>query len=379
MSQDPNEALERVRDGRTWEAFCDALKAAGAVVLDAKTPEDAATRAEGWRYLTRLTRAALETFVEASDAQAPEFRQATGPTVKMGMDNPDNVYLSAPVNGSFEYRITGTRGTVYYLGFGSQAGNYGATGSLDTTGYLEAKDMAIEPDGSFSIVASAKQPASGVNWLPMAPETRMIQIRQTRVDHKSEVLAEVRIERTDGPNEPRPLDPARLDRSLAGAAQFVTGCARLFKTWADDFQAHENRLPRFPHEKAFAAGGDPNIAYYHSAWRLAPDEALVIEATPPECDYWNFQLSNYWLESLDWRYYPIHLNKGTAHYRPDGSVRVVVAHENPGCDNWLDPSGHAFGTMCWRWIRAAEHPEPQCRVLKLDALRRELDAERAGE
>jgi len=375
---DANEAARRVVDGRTWEAFCDALKAAGAHVVGEGTPADPLTRAEGWRYLTRLTRAALETFVEAADAQAPAFRQATGPTIKMGMDNPDNVYLSAPVNGSYEYRLTGNRGTVYYLGFGSQAGNYGTTGSLDTTGYLEAKDMRIEPDGSFTIVASAKQPAGGVNWLPMKPDTRMIQIRQTRVHHEAEVLAQVEIERTDGPGRPRPFEPARLDRMLEGAARFVGGCAGLFKSWADDFQAHVNRLPRFPHEKAFAAGGDPNIAYYHSAWRLAPDEALVIEATPPECDYWNFQLANYWLESLDWRYDRIHLNQGTASYRPDGSVRVVVAHEDPGCDNWLSTQGHEQGTMCWRWIRAQEHPEPGCRVVKVDALARELADEAGG-
>ncbi len=379
MSSDPNGAEARIVDGRTWSEFCDTLKAAGALVLDAATPEDPLTRAEGFRYLSRLTRAALETFVEASDAQAPAFRQATGPTVKMGMDNPDNVYLSAPVNGGFDYRIRGKRGTVYYLGFGSQAGNYGATGSLNTTGYLEAKDMAIDPDGSFTIIASSKEQPAGVNWLPMQPETRMIQVRQTRVDHRDEVLAQVEIERIDGPNQPQPLEPARLDRMFAGAASFVAGCARLFKSWADGFQEHVNRLPRFPHEKAFAAGGDPNIAYYHSAWRLAPDEALVIEVIPPKCDYWNFQLANYWLESLDYRYHDIHVNKGTARYRPDGSVRVVVAHEDPGCENWLDPSGHEAGTMCWRWIRAVEHPEPACRVVKLSSLRRELEGERGRE
>ena len=121
-----------------------------------------------------------------------------------------------------------------------------------------------------------------------------------------------------------------LERGLAGSARFVMGCARLFQKWADDFQAHPNQLPRFDSAVAGAAGGDPNIVYYHSYWRLAPDEALVIDATPPECDYWNFQLSNHWLESLDYRYWPIHLNKATAKLRPDGSVRIVVAHEDPG-------------------------------------------------
>ncbi len=375
MSSEDARVVERVVDGRTWEEFCDALKAAGAVVLAEDTPRDPLVRAEGWRYLTRLTRAALETFVEASDAQAPQFQQTTGPTIKMGMDNPDNVYLNAPVNGTYVYELTGRRGTVHYLGFGTQAGNYGATGSLNTTGSLDASNMKIEADGTFRVVASAEEPGDGSNWLPMQPDTRMIQIRQTRVDHRNEVLAQVDIRRIDGPAQPRALEPARLDRMLQGAAGFVRGCSALFKSWADGFAEHVNRLPRFSPEKASLAGGDPNIAYFHSAFRVQPNEVLVIEATPPACDYWNFQLANYWLESLDYRHADVHLNQGTAVYEPDGSVRIVLAHEDPGCRNWLDLDGRVEGTMCWRWVRAKEHPEPTCRLLALGDFARELEDE----
>ena len=252
-SVDP--AVERVVDGRTWEEFCDSLKAAGAVVLAADTPRDPVLRAEGWRYLTRLTRAALETFVEASDAQAPQFQQTTGPTIKMGMDNPDNVYLNAPVNGTYTYEITGRRGTVHYLSFGTQAGNYGSTGRLETTGSLDASNMKIEADGSFRVIASSEDPGDGSNWLRMQPDTRMIQIRQTRVDHRGETLAQVDIRRSDGPGRPRPLEPERLDRMLQGAAGFVRGCAGLFKSWADGFAAHVNELPRFSPKKATSRAG----------------------------------------------------------------------------------------------------------------------------
>lgn len=361
------DAVRRILDGSSWDEFCETLKAAGAVVLGERTPRDPFDRAEGFRYLTRLTRAALETFIEASDPRAPEFQRTAHETVKMGMDNPDNVYMNAPVNGSYEYRITGDRGTVHYLGFGTQAGNYGATGSLDTTGYLEAQDMEIAPDGSFEIhVSQERKPG---NWLPMSAETRMLAVRQTRLDHANEKLATMRIERVDGPNQPRHLDPVRLDRGLQGAARFVMGCARLFEGWAEEWMEHPNELPRFDPAKAKAAGGDPNIAYYHSYWRLGPDEALVIETTPPECDYWNFQVSNHWLESLDYRYFKIHVNKHTAVPEPDGSVRVVVAHEDPGHPNWLDTCGHGQGTMCWRWIRAQSHPQPRTRVVKMAELR----------
>jgi hypothetical protein len=47
---------------------------------------------------------------------------------------------------------------------------------------------------------------------------------------------------------------------------------------------------------------------------------------------------------------------------------VIVAHEDPGHPNWIETCDHERGTMCWRWVRADEHPEPQCRVMKLAEL-----------
>ena len=362
------EALANLLDGSSWEAFCDSLKEAGKqVVMAADAPDNPLDRAEGWRYLTRLTRAALESFVEAADTTAPEFRRPVHETIKMGMDNPDNIYLSAPINGKYQYRITGSRGSVHYLGFGTQAGGYGKTGSLDTTGYLEAADMAIDADGRFEIIVSAEKPASG-NWLPMTADTRLVQVRQTRLDHKHEVAAEVKIERIDGANRPHPFQPARMDNALKSAAFFVHATSAMFRQWTEDFRQHTNELPRFDPHKALQAGGDPNIAYYHSVFSIADDEALIVELTPPECDFWNFQLGNYWLESLDYRYYPVHLNKQMAKYDAEGKVRIVISKTDPGVANWMDTCGRNEGTMCVRWIRAKDHPQPQTRLVKLTEL-----------
>ncbi len=153
-----------------WSEFCDALKAAGSVVLDEATPADPLTRAEGWRYLTRLTRAAFETLIEASDPQAPELRRTAHETIKMGLDNPDNIYQSAPIHGRFRYRIHGSRGTVHYLGFGTQKGGYGSTGTLQTTGYLEGRDLEIGADGRFEIRRQCRSssPGTGFAWSPRA-------------------------------------------------------------------------------------------------------------------------------------------------------------------------------------------------------------------
>jgi hypothetical protein len=80
------------------------------------------------------------------------------------------------------------------------------------------------------------------------------------------------------------------------------------------------------------------------------------------------QLANYWLESLDYRYFPVHVNKGTVHYNSDGSVRVVISKNRVAVPNWLDTCGRNEGTLCLRWIRASEHPQPQARVVKLSDL-----------
>ncbi len=368
MTSEVKGSAERILDGSTWAEFCDALKAAGAHVLDERVPMDPFHRAEGFRYLSRLTRAALETFVEDADPQAPVLLRTCHETIKMGADNPDNYYMNAPISGKYEYRLCGTRGTVHYLGFGTQAGNYGATGSLDTIGYIDDSALIVNDDGTFEIAISV-EPREG-NWLPMSPNTRTLTVRQSFLDRKKETLAALSIERIDGPHAPRYVTPETIDRGLVASGKFVGGCAKMFLEWTASLAKKPNELPLFDPKVATAAGGVPHIAYYHGYFSLAKDEALVIDVTPPDCDYWNFQLDNYWMESLDYRYFPITLNKASAVYGDGGSVRIVVAHEDIGLPNFIDTCGHDLGTMCLRWVRAKDHPTPKTSVVKLDSLRR---------
>lgn len=357
---------DKIIDGTVWNEFCDTLKMAGNIVLGEGTPDDALNRAEGFRYLSRIVRAGLETFVEHKDPRAPVLRRVVHETVKMGADNPDNFYEHASISGEYDYRLTGNRGSVNYLGFYTQAGHYGQGRGMPPTGFLEAKDLEVAPDGTFELTLSTKKHPG--NWLPMTADTGSLIIRQTFLDRENEVPAQVSIERIRGDAMPTPFDPATVGEGLATTANLVVGAGMLFASWVKGFKAHTNQLPRFDQALSDRVGGDPNIAYYHSYWEVQPDEALVIEATPPACDHWNFQLNNYWMESLDYRYYPIHVNKHTAKLRPDGSVSVVVAHENRGFDNWINTVGHTCGTMCWRWVRAKDNPEPRARLVKLSEL-----------
>ncbi len=355
-------SLERVMSGKTWEEFCDTLKAAGNVILAEGSPTDPLDRSEGFRYLSRLTRASLEQFIEHADPKAPVLHRPVHETAKIGADNPDNYYQSAAISGRYDYRIRGQRGTIHYLDFGTQSDGVAGSGESTQAGHLDAADIEMDADGNFEILLSCDEKPG--NWLPMQPDTTMLIVRQTFLDRDVEVPAKLVIERIGGDGKPTPLTPEALDGGLKQASGLVLACSSLFSNWAQGFRAnHNNQLPKFDDSVSMGAGGDPNICYYHSYWELAPDEALVIEAPIPECESWNFQLDNHWMESLDYRYFKIHVNKHTAKYEDDGSVRIVVAHEDPGVPNWINTVGHARGTMCFRWIRAKEHPQPQTRVV----------------
>ena len=193
----------------------------------------------------------------------------------------------------------------------------------------------------------------------------MILVRQTFMDPATEVAADVRIECLAPPPAPPRLDPAAVRNQLLGAAMYTIGASSWFADWVAPWAEHPNAFHAPDPEHHRLVGGDPNIVFRLGAWAIGPDERLVIEVTPPECDYWNFQLANIWTECLDKRYEPISVNKHSAVLEPDGSVRIVVAHEDPGVANWVSTTGHAHGIMGVRWVRAQSHPMPETRVERL--------------
>lgn len=359
-----SEKQQRIVDGRAWHAFCDALKAAGDVLQRRETPATPFDRAEGIRYLTRLLRAALDQEVEFGDPRFPGFYQLSNETIKIGNDNPDNIYNNSTISGRYDYRIRGTRGTVPYLSFGTKAGDYGTTGRMEPTGQIDSRKIAVASDGSFEILVSS-QPRPG-NWLPMKPETTNMVVRQTFNDRSREEPARYRIECLNREGSDA-LDPETLEQKLLRAVAFVKGTSNVFVDWMTDYSKHLNGLPSDDQARCQACGGDANIHYCQSYWKLRPDEALLIEPTRiPECETWNFQLSNYWMESMDYRYHRASVNGHNAVREADGRVRLVVAHRDPGprFPNWLDTTGHDQGGMLFRWIGAREYPPIRTRVLK---------------
>lgn len=350
-----------------WSAFCRRLDEAGHMIMHRPTaPKTPLDRAEGLRYLTRLLRLGLEMNLEFADPDFPVFYSASHSTAKIGADNPDALYLNATISGANTYRITGNRGTISYFSIGSKANRYHIDGTMASTGELRGPDLQTAPDGGLEIIASAT-PHEG-NWLPLAPDSSMIIVRQFHLDRARETPGTFAIERIGGPARPPPLDPAKTAAALTQTANFVLGTADTFAHWSEIFMARPNEMPDFGQDLFRKGGGDPRIFYIHGYWSLAPGEALVIETTIPDCPYWNFQLDNWWMESLDYRHHPVTVNKHTAKPNADGSLTLVISPTDIGYGNWMDTNGHTSGTSLLRWTDVDNPPLPTTRIEKIQGL-----------
>ncbi|MFV0643401.1 MAG: DUF1214 domain-containing protein [Sphingomonadaceae bacterium] len=350
-----------------WRDFCNRLAEAGEVLMRDAAPATAIDQAEGLRYLSRLTRTALNMVVDSSDPDFPRLFMLCDDKIKIGADNPDNLYLQCVVTGDREYRITGKRNSVPYFSIGSKANRYAIDGTMLSTGEIEFADMEFGPDGSFEVIASAREHLG--NWLPMTEETTLLIVRQTFDDKKTQIPADVHVERIgSGPDVPAVLTPEKIEAQLQGAAAWVNGTVSTFADWSEWFKGQPNRIYDGDQSVFSRGGGDPNIWYGHIYFELQPDEALVIRAHPPECRMWNFQLDNWWMESLDHVHQQVWLNNSMAKYEEDGTVIVVCAEKDPGFGNWIDLSGRLSGTGLWRWIGASQHPVPDVSVVKVAEL-----------
>jgi hypothetical protein len=362
-----SEANARLFSGELWSKFCDDLKAAGDDILrpGIVEPLDAI---EGYRMLTRLLRGALEERLEWANARHPTLINTCHETIKIVAENPDNIYLGCKLRGDCDYRISGTRGEAKWISFNTFPGGGFGGGGRGTGTTLHEEQLAIDPDGRFEVILSQREHPG--NWLRLEPDTASLTIRQTFLRKGRDRPAELRIERINAaPDAPPVLTADVFERVLAACVSHARIMTRIGAEWAERNAARPNVFwdAQQDDTRKFM---DPQIQWQMAYLKLQPDEALVVEFTPPSCDYWMIALHNHWTETLDYRYHTVALNCATARAAADGSIRCVVAHRDPGAPNWLDLAGHVNAVLGIRWVGA--HIEgkvvPITRVVKFDAL-----------
>lgn len=97
-------------------------------------------------------------------------------------------------------------------------------------------------------------------------------------------------------------------------------------------------------------GGMSTNIYAGGLFDLAEDEALYIEAQySGKPVYTSFHLGNLWGESPDYANHQSSLNGYQMYMGKDQVQRWVVAHHDPGVQNWLDTTGLPKGYLSHRW------------------------------
>ncbi len=360
----------RVVTGEVWSRFHEAVERAGRLVLHEGVPDGLRDRAEGFRYLTRFLAAGFATCVELADADYPQFGRMVDLTMPWGLDCPDCLYLYAALRGDATYRIWGDRGTANHIDIQVNYGHFanGDIASWGTVSSCNGFDLQLGPGGSFELVLGGERRAG--NWLPLAPNAEFVLVRQYFNDWERERPADLLIERA-GATYPAP--PVRTDQL---AARFERLCMWLDRGGALWEQMSRNALSMPPNRLVVHLPRDSDQhaglrgqAYGLGNFRCAPDEAVIIEFTPPRCHHWSVSLADWYWQSLDFATRQTSLNGHQSVLDSDGAFRGVIAHEDPGVPNWLDTAGHPQGTIAPRFLLADSAPVPQLRVVKLAELR----------
>lgn len=347
-----------------WDFFHTVLSDLAEVVrTDAR---DERERVEGYRVLARTLALVSELSVDV-DPEVPRMFPMTTPLRQIAGPNPDGEYDLCALSPGRAYRITGTRGTVTYLGFQVMAG-VGLTPRRQA-GYLSDRDLALDAEGRFALVLAAEDPGTGEQWVPIPEDASAVVVRQYVADRSAEALAKYAVSRVDDPGPVAPLDDATCAEQLTALAWTAVKLMTLHRTILPDLHRAPNVLVTAEASAIGSENTTPDNLYMLGMFELEPEQALEIDLTPPRSRYWSVTLENVWHECLE----PLRTRSSTTQVgaipNDDGTVRLLVAGRDPGpghgTTNWLDTGGRRRGFVVVRWLDNPEAPQVTTRVVQL--------------
>lgn len=291
------------------------------------------------------------------------------PGGRWGINNPDTLYFAVPVEAGSSYMIEGNRFEDGPLdsNFSIQVRDVWAT--LDNIGQ---RDLQVGPDGRYRITVD-DQPADGRrNHLQIKPGATVLIVRQTLADWLQTRPDRLSVERVAGPAAQAPRDDDELARELI---------ARMADVIAHSINTLQPPIFRLPPNTIGQPGAIGDKSGYLVTqrntlghFRLGDDEALVAQLSPGGAGYCAFTATNTWGVTPDSALHQNSLNNRQAEIGSDGSITLVVANQDPGVYNWVDPGGLREGILMLRWQLLDEHSSPeggpavQVRLVKRDEL-----------
>jgi hypothetical protein len=355
--------------------YLTALKSADANLKDTWRPDDPKYVADLHRQTMMHLSYAYFVYFHA-DAEHPDWAPLWNP-VYTCQPNPDDIYLYCPIRGDLRYRVSGDRGTVNKLIFVTQRGFTGMVDDFSDMGgfkTLDEPDYTVGPDGKVEIIFSAERPARYTgNWSQIAPDADTLFTRYRSVNWETERDPQLSIECLDPvPPKPRP--------SVEEIAKRLELVAKLPGRMVKGFFAMQNQVKANVGINVFEpvryAGLGARQVYLPAVFELTPGEALIVETEMPKVrPYWNFQVDDPYFNAIEYVYRFASLNEWDARISSDGKLRIIVALEDPGVPNWLDPGGFTEGTVYGRWYDCSSEPTPIIKRVPFAKLRDHLPAD----
>ncbi|MCB0057793.1 MAG: DUF1214 domain-containing protein [Caldilineaceae bacterium] len=340
-TDDPYAALDR---------FAAQLQATTEVARRSSASQVPFGRGNGATGILRLLRRALDEELAAADTRHPFFQIQDAWYARLGMSNPDNLYLIARIDDDGVYRISGRRGTTADFTIQVYQGYPGSRRPMVAKGSIGLDTLHIDADGNFQIILGGTPRQK--NWIELQPHSRRVVVRYTYGDWNEERAGGLRIERLAFDEIPSaPVDDtgtaARIDAASAYLYDAQAGYMRIADWFVSDLSV--NSLSPIGKVSGEVQGRLTDQYTVRGRYRVRDDQALVVTTRPSKARYQGFQLGTDWFEALDFRTQITSVNAEQAKLSSDGVYRFVIRTRDPGYANWLDASSAPQGLMVLRW------------------------------
>jgi len=328
------------------------------------------------RAVLHLLEASLVTRTESVPTH-PYLREFPLPTRKFLGDNADALYFETAISPQQRYLLRGNMADAVYVSITVESGAPDGAFPRKSGGVINDSQFDVAPDGSFEIRIGGEP--GGRGYLALPEDASRLTTRHYYEDERPASLTprhiDFQIEVLDPQPPPAPPNDASVAASIRRVANFIRGAT--LEQGAPSEREPTPFVSRVPNEfpepvKPGAFGlAAADAAYSMAPYVIGPEDALVIKGRwPADCRCANVCLWNRHMQTYDYLNRQVSLNRRQTRTEPDGSFRIVIAHEDPGVPNWLDTEGRPFGLVFWRFmLPEGEIETPQAKVVPLAELR----------
>lgn len=310
--------------------------------------------------LETATHQPVPAFIWATDDTPHQWHGVSFPGSGIAGDNPDAAYRILTLNGSKDTVITGqidmenrpsettidvTRGDLIpQSALENQTTDHADMGLQ--LSFTNDREFSVGPEGHFRLTAGVN--GEGPNHLKTAHQTVTILIREMLSDwnQRPAILA---IEQAPSTEAITATPRSDALKSYAEVKSAVLAKLRSYVGFWSDYNG--NFLGGLgANELGGPAARDGGWGYIAAIrFKLAADEAMIIETSDAGADYTGIQISDPWMITPDASQNLISRNKAQATADASGNITYVVSAVDSGHPNWVDTAGLAEGFILLRW------------------------------